>query len=355
MDYARFLRLRRPLWEDFGRRLDALGTRGAQGALRTARGRRRGAGTASYGEVEDLAFAYRQVLHDHALAATRFPGTGAARQLAALALAGTRRLTRRGAAWKGLRHFVLHAFPAAFHRQLGLLGVAAAVFGAASLLGLILAAVQPGLGNLLLGPRALAGLAEGRLWTESLTTTVPPAVASSGIATNNLSVALLAWSGGVLAGVVPLYLLLLNGLMLGGVIGITLRYSMAGELLGFVAAHGPLELTLIIVCAAAGLALGRALVTAGDLPRSEAMRQAGNDSLQVVLGCLPWFVVLALVEARVSPDPTLPVSLKVALGLGLELLFFAAALAPRALGDGDPDGHGYGDGDAAGGGGTDDR
>jgi len=325
LDYARFLRLRRPLWEDFARRLAALQDAGAR------RGRRSAA--TSYGEVEELAFAYRQVLHDHALAATRFPGTGAARRLAALALAGTHRLTRRSAPWRGLRHFVFHAFPAAFQRQLGLLALAAAVFGGSFLLGLVLSAVQPGLGNLLLGPRAIAGLEEGRLWTESLTTTVPPAVASSGIATNNLSVALAAWSGGVLAGVVPLYMLVLNGLMLGGVIGISLRYSMAGELLSFVAAHGPLELTLVVVAAAAGLGLGRALVEAGDVPRGEAMRQAGHDSLLVVLGCLPWFVVLAAVEARISPDPSLPVAFKAALGLGLVLLFFGAALAPHRAGD----------------------
>jgi uncharacterized membrane protein SpoIIM required for sporulation len=327
MDYGRFLRLRRPLWEEFGRRLERL-----RGVPARRRGQR-GPAAASYDEVERLAFAYRQVLHDHALAATRFPGTGAARQLAALALEGTHRLTLRRSRWRGLRHFALHAFPAAFHRQLGLLALATSVFGAACLLGLALSAVQPGLGKMLLGPRAIEGLADGRLWTESLTTTVPPAVASSGIATNNLSVALLAWSGGVLAGIVPLYVLILNGLMLGGVLGITLRYSMAGELLSFVAAHGPLELTLVMVAAAAGLSLGRALVSAGDRPRSEAMREAGNDSLQVVLGCLPWFVVLAIVEARISPDPAIPVALKVALGLGLELLFFGAALAPYRAGD----------------------
>lgn len=325
MDYARFLRLRRPLWEDFGRRLAVLQDAGGRRDRRSA--------TTSYGEVEELAFAYRQVLHDHALAATRFPGTGAARQLAALALAGTQRLTRRSPPWRGLRHFILHAFPAAFQRQLGLLGLAAAVFGGSFLLGLVLSAVQPGLGNLLLGPKAIAGLEEGRLWTESLTTTVPPAVASSGIATNNLSVALAAWSGGVLAGVVPLYMLVLNGLMLGGVIGISLRYAMAGELLSFVAAHGPLELTLVVVAAAAGLGLGRALVAAGDVPRAEAMRQAGHDSVLVVLGCLPWFVVLAVVEARISPDPSVPVAFKAALGLGLVMLFFGAALAPRRAGD----------------------
>ena len=334
MDYARFLRLRRPLWEDFGRRLEAMAMAMAMAQQEPrARRRRHGPAAPSYGEVEELAFAYRQVLHDHALAANRFPGTGAARQLAALALAGTRRLTRQSAPGRGLRHFVFHAFPAAFQRQLGLLGLSATVFGGSCLLGLVLAAVQPGLGDLLLGPKAIAGLAEGRLWTESLTTTVPPAVASSGIATNNLSVALAAWGGGVLAGVVPLYILVLNGLRLGGVIGITLRYSMAGELLSFVAAHGPLELTLIMVAAAAGLALGRALVAAGDLPRAEAMRRAGLDSLQVLLGCLPWFVVLAVVEARVSPDPSVPVAFKAALGSGLVLLFFGLALAPGRAGD----------------------
>jgi uncharacterized membrane protein SpoIIM required for sporulation len=327
MDYARFLRLRRPVWEDFARRLQ----RFRDLPLRRGGGRGVGGwGSSSYGEIEDLAFAYRQVLHDHALAASRFPGTGAARQLAALALEGTRQLTRHESpARRGLRHFIRHSYPAAFHRQLGLLGVAVSIFAAACLLGLVLSAVQPGLARLLLGPEAIAGLAEGRLWTEQLTTTVPPAVASSGIATNNLSVALVAWSGGVLAGIVPLYVLLLNGVMLGGVVGITMRYSMAGELLGFVAAHGPLELTLVMVAAAAGLGLGRALVGAGDGPRTAALRQAGHDSLQVVLGCLPWFVVLAIVEARVSPDPSLPVALKAGLGIGLELLFLGVALAPR--------------------------
>jgi uncharacterized membrane protein SpoIIM required for sporulation len=321
MDYARFLRLRRPLWEELEQRLWELDHRRAATAP----------GAMSYGDLERLAFAYRQVLHDHALAATRFPGTGAARQLALLALAGTRRLSgpsgppRR---WRALRLFALQTFPAAFRRQLGLLGVASLVFGAALLAGLAVSVLQPGLGKVLLGPRAIAGLEEGHLWTESLTTTVPPAVASSGIATNNLSVALVAWSGGVLAGIVPLYVLIMNGLLIGGVLGVTLRYAMAAEFLGFVAAHGPLEISLILVASAAGLALGRSLIAAGDRPRAEAMRQAGSDSLNVVLGCLPWFVVLAVVEARISPDSSVPVVFKVVLGVGLLLLFFATALAP---------------------------
>jgi len=314
MDYARFVRLRRPVWDVFERRLAA------------SRRRRRDQG---YEELEEMALRYRQVLHDHALAASRFPGTAAAGRLRSLALEGTRRLTGEGRERRGgLLHFFLRTFPRAFQRQLGVTGLALALFLLASLWGLVLAAARPALGLTILGPQAVQGLAEGRLWTNSLVTTVPPALSSSGIATNNLSVALMAWSGGVLAGLVPLYVILLNGLMLGAIVGVTLHYSMAGELLEFISAHGPLEITLVLVSAAAGLSLGRALVAAGDRPRALAVRDAGREALAVLLGCLPWFVVLALVEVLVSPSPELPVVLKLTVGLALESLFLALALRP---------------------------
>ena len=295
MDYARFIRLRRPLWDAF------------EGELAADKGLRK----AGYDRLEEMALRYRQVLHDHALAAARFPGTAAARRLQALALAGTRRLTGEGRRQPGVAAFFLRTFPAAFQRQRDLNLIALALFLLAVLWGLAMAVLRPELGLVFLGPDAVRGLEEGRLWTQSLVTTVPPSVSSSGIATNNITVALTSWGGGVLAGVVPLYIVLFNGLLLGAVAGVTLHYSMAGDLLRFIAAHGILELTLILVCSAAGLGLGRALVAAGDLPRPVALRAATSDALAVLLGCLPWFVVLALEGAflalalhPVRPEPT---------------------------------------------------
>jgi uncharacterized membrane protein SpoIIM required for sporulation len=315
MDYARFVRLRRPVWEGFEAQLAA--------TRRSLRG-------AGYGTLEDMALRYRQVLHDHALAGARFPGTAAARRLQSLALEGTRRLTgegRRGAAG-GLRTFFSRTFPRAFQRQLGLLGIAVALFLFAAAWGLTIGVLRPALGVSFLGPKAMRGLEEGKLWTESLVTTVPPSVSSSGIATNNISVALSAWSGGVLAGLVPLYVILLNGLMLGVLLGVTMHYSMAGDLLMFISAHGFLELTLILVSAAAGLSVGRALVAADDRPRALAVREAARGSLAVLLGCVPWFVILALVEVFISPSPGVPAGVKLTLGLALEGAFLALALRP---------------------------
>ncbi|MFP3939929.1 MAG: stage II sporulation protein M [Thermoanaerobaculia bacterium] len=314
MDYGRFVSTRSPLWDE----LEA-------GLERLARRRRE----LSHEELEALALRYRQVLHDHALAAARFPETAATRRLARLSLAATHRLVHREARGRrGPLHFVARTFPGAFRRHLPALGVAAALFAGGAVLGLFLAAVRPGLATAFLGPERVAGLERGELWTESLVTTTPPAIASSGIATNNLGVALTSWAGGATAGLVTLYVLLLNGFMLGALTGVTLHYGMAGALLEFVAAHGVLEITLILVASAAGLELARGLVGEGDRPRAETLGRAGRDSLRVLLGCLPWFVLLAVVETLVSPAPAVAAGTKLALGLALEAAFFALALNP---------------------------
>ena len=70
-------------------------------------------------------------------------------------------------------------------------------------------------------------------------------------------------------------------------------------------------------------------MVAADRPRSELLRAAGRDALVVLLGCLPWIVVLGLVEGFLSPHPGLPVASKIVLGLVLEGLFVAVAWNPR--------------------------
>ncbi len=314
MDYAAFLALREPGWRDFERRLEA------------AQARPRAVG---YEDLEELAVGYRQILHDNALAAARFPGTGAARMLQRLALDATRWLHREHREpGSGLLRFWRESFPRAFRRNRENTAAAVYVFLLGAAFGLGLAAVETSLATAMLGERTIAGLKDGHLWTESLVSTVPPAVSSSAIARNNLGVALSGWAGGALAGIGSLYILFLNGFLLGSIFGVTMHFSMARPLAEFVSAHGPLELTLIVVSAAAGLRMGRALVEATDAPRREALGRAGRDALTILLGCLPWFVPLGFVEGFVSPSPEVPASFKAAIGLGLVSLFLVSAWNP---------------------------
>lgn len=315
MDYGRFVRTRQPVWDEFERRL-----REAQdGAV------------LGHDGLEALAFRYRQVLHDHALASARYPETGSARRLWSLALAGTQWLQRDGGRRvPGLFAFYLRVFPRALRAIAGPLGVAVALFVSSAAIGLSMAIVQPGMGAVFLGPEAMAGLREGRMWTDALTSTVPPAVSSSSIATNNMGVAIVAWAGGALAGLGALWVVLMNGFMLGVVIGTTMPFDMTGRLLTFVAAHGPLEITLILVSAAAGLDMGRALVAAGDRPRAETARLSALRALVVLGGCLPFFLVLGFVEGFVSPSPEVAVTLKAALGAALWAAFALVAWNPSS-------------------------
>jgi uncharacterized membrane protein SpoIIM required for sporulation len=315
MDYRRFVELREPLWRDLEERL--------------ARARKK---SPSHEELEAAALAYRQVLHDHALAASRFAGTAGARRLRRLVFEATRYLSRPSRRWlPDPRRFFGRTLPRAFALHLPFLGAAVALFFGAALGGLLLAVSHPGLATSLLAPEALDDLAQGRLWTESLTTTVPPSVSSSRIATNNLSVALTAWAGGALAGFLSLWIVVLNGIHLGSVVGVTLHYSMAGELLEFVSAHGFLEITLILISAAGGMRLGWYLVAAVDEPRATVLARVGRESLSLLLGCLPWIVLLAAVEVLISPAPEIPAAAKVVLGLGLEAGFLSLVLRRRLV------------------------
>lgn len=313
MDYAAFLALRERSWTEF------------ELSLEEAQRRPR---AVSYEDLESLAVRYRQILHDGGLARARFPGTGAARRLADLSVLGTRFLYHDPQESSfSFRRFWTQTFPKAFTHNRQNLVAAVFLFAVGAVFGLGLAVVQTSLATAMMGPSTVEDLRNGRLWTESLVHSVPPSVSSSAIARNNLSVALVAWAGGALAGVGSIYILFLNGFLLGSVFGITLHYSLADRLLEFISAHGPLEITLILVSAAAGLRMGRAIVEASDLPRRDVLMTAGRDALIIVLGCLPWFVPLGFIEAFVSPSTEIPAGLKAAVGLSLLLLFLVTATA----------------------------
>ncbi len=322
MDYQRFAELRRDALDEF------------EQGLTTARRNPRALG---YRGLERLAFRYRQLLHDHALAASRFPGTALARRLRQLVLEGTHWLQRdTGDHLPSLGGFVSRTFPLACRRLLPLIGVVAGLFLLAGLFGYALTVVEPALGLAFLSPAAIEGLKHGRLWTESIFAVTPGAAVSSLIAVNNLKVALAGWAGGAAAGLGAFYIVSLNGLMLGAVLATTAHYSMTTSLLTFIAAHGPLEISMILVTSAAGLGVGRALVVAADRPRAELLQAAGRDALVVLLGCMPWILLLGFVEGFLSPSPEISLGFKVALGLLLEALFVIWAWNPLLAEDAVP-------------------
>ncbi len=161
---------------------------------------------------------------------------------------------------------------------------------------------------------------------------VPPALLSSKIFTNNLSVALVAWAGGALLGLLTLYLLVMNGAMFGSVLALASHFDLLDRLFAWIAAHGPLELFLIVVASTAGFELAWGQLAWRNRSRRETFAEAARSSMLLMAGTLPWFVLLGVVEGYVSPLKGLPTGAKGVLGLGLLLMFLAYALLPGRKG-----------------------
>ena len=265
-------------------------------------------------DLDDLGRTYRQVVSDLAIARRDFPEDELTATLNALAARAHLRLYRAPpSTWRRLGAFFTTDFARRLAAARGYVAVAAALLFLPGLL-------DPTLRNALV-PAAMRELMErGRTWTE-IEGPLRPLMASV-IFTNNIRISFLAFAGGVLAGLGTVYVLVFNGLFLGAVFGAAAFYGVGGLLGDFVSAHGYLELTCIAVAGAAGLRLGDGMLRPGLLRRREALVRGGRQSVELLLGTTPVFVLAGLVEGFVSPSG-LPTPYKVALGPLLWLIWAA--------------------------------
>jgi uncharacterized membrane protein SpoIIM required for sporulation len=91
-------------------------------------------------------------------------------------------------------------------------------------------------------------------------------------------------------------------------------YGLSGGLLTFTAAHGPLELSCIVLSGGAGLRLAWALLRPGDSSRRDALRLVGAQAIRVMLLVVPALGVAGIIEAFLSPTDA-PIAVKVTVGL----------------------------------------
>jgi uncharacterized membrane protein SpoIIM required for sporulation len=124
---------------------------------------------------------------------------------------------------------------------------------------------------------------------------------SSAVFTNNIQVSLLALAAGIALGLGTVFVLVYNGLVLGVVFGLTIDNGQGEPLLEQVASHGLLELSCIVVSAAAGLRVGEAILRPGRRRRSDALVDEARGAVETVLGTAPWLVLAGFVEGFVSP------------------------------------------------------
>ena len=148
----------------------------------------------------------------------------------------------------------------------------------------------------------------------------PSAQFASQVTTNNITVGVMAFASGILLCVPTVFVLVQNGINLGGAWGMFIAASQQPKFWGLIVPHGLLELTAVFIAGASGLRLGWTLIDPGDRFRGEALTEEGRRAIAIVLGLVVVFSFAGTVEGFVTGS-SLPTWVRVSVGVILELAF----------------------------------
>jgi len=281
----------------------------------------RGVSALSHRELQELGLLYRQTASD--LAAVREDASSKQLALYLNQLLGRgHNLIYHGHKTKvsAIVRFYGVTYPQIFRQTLPQTLLATAIFFVCGIASWAVAAHDPGFAHRLLGPDMMETIERREMWTDSIVTIKP--LASSGIMTNNLTVAFSAFAFGITAGLGTIWMMVFNGLLIGVIGAATWKAGMALQLWSFVAPHGVLELPAIFIAGGAGFEVARGMLFPGLLPRRQSLAQAGGRGARLLLGTIPLLIVAGVIEGFFSPSNA-PIFMK----FTLAAVLFAALLS----------------------------
>ncbi len=280
-------------------------------------------------ELQDTTRLYRALAGHLAYAQTFFAGTELTRILDALLARSHNHIYRSERPSRpALLEFFRRGYPALFQKNLRYFAAALYIFMAAGIFAALAYTVDERTAGLFLPANIIEDVRSGRMWTDEIFNVLPGSVASTAILTNNISVTFFAYGLGMAAGLGTVYIMALNGALLGVVIMMTSTHGMGYDLWSFVGAHGFIELFIVMVAGAAGLRTGMSLLAPGDLLRIDALKEGAREGALLVLGGAPVLVVAGFIEGYISPQNAIPGWLKIIFGLLLLALCCAWLARP---------------------------
>jgi uncharacterized membrane protein SpoIIM required for sporulation len=299
-----FIRLRE---KDWARLEQLLNSRGGRRALDAA-------------QVRELGVLYRAVISDLACARRDYEGQRVTIYLNQLLTRAHSYIYQEDVSdLKRFARYFSDTIPNTFRQSLRYTVTAFLLFVLPAIVAFRLAYANPDIAPTLGLEAQRDALANQTTWTDIPVQDRP--YASAFIMSNNIRIAILAFGGGMILGLFAAYLLAVNGILFGAVLGLAFHYGMGMELLDFVFAHGLLELSVIFISGGAGLQIGHALINPGRHTRRDAVNLAAQRAVPLIVLAIPALVVAGLIESFVSPTGD-PFVVKVLVGLGAVALLY---------------------------------
>lgn len=254
----------------------------------------------SRNEVRELARLYRRTAADLAIARQEVGDPLLVNYLNGLVGRAHGNIYRNeGSGFRSVLDFFRYEFPAVFRRTFRFTAAAFLLTIVFAAIGALMTSVDERFADAVV-PGIRQSVIAHHDWTLEINDANP--IHSALIQRNNISVCAMAFGGGMLAGLGTVYILLVNGLMLGIVVFLCTRYEFY-DILYFMSGHGVLELTAIFISGGAGLLLASALIAPGDLTRIDALVLKGRLAVTLMLGCATMLVFAGLIEGFISPAP----------------------------------------------------
>lgn len=285
MDQRRFVRDRSADWQRLETLLDRRNDGGAAGVFELGRLYRRATTDLAYARgrsFDERLQQYLNTLAGRAHARVYGRTAGGRGRIAAFFLAGFPREVRRS--WAPI------ALCALLTAVSAVIAYAVVEHNPAHAYALLPAALVPPAitrslhdGNFSFGPQASAAM-------------------SSLIITNNIRVAAAAFAAGIVTlGAGTIWLIALNGMMLGAFASLYERAGFGTDYWATIAPHGVIELTAIQIAGGAGLLLAGAALFPGRLRRIDAVAAAGRRAGVLVAGVAVMLCVAGTIEGFISP------------------------------------------------------
>lgn len=200
-----------------------------------------------------------------------------------------------------LRRFFGERFPQAVRSMLPELALCTALFSLGIFVSFLLVRLDPEWYFAFVAPELAGGRSPGAS-TEFLRGMLYHheesglSVFGAALFSHNAGIGILAFALGFAAGVPTAFLVFTNGLMLGAFLALYDERGLLVPLLGWLLPHGVPEIGAILLCGAAGFALGRAVIAPGARTVRDALVDSGRRGAVVVAGSVVLFLVAGFVE-----------------------------------------------------------
>lgn len=235
--------------------------------------------------------------------------------------------------WRDLRHFLLITFPSVYRKNIIYVIVSFLLFliplagtWSAILKNPEFAQLEMQPGQAIVPDTLWSYVEKKQMWTDELQHESP--AGSSFIATNNIRVSLLEFALGSTFGLGTIYILITNGISIGGAFAACHLHHMLHRLIAFVAPHGVFELSAIFIAGGAGLMLGKGMLFPGLLKRTDAMKRMAKEASILFLGTVPLLLIAGTIEGFISPRTDISQEYKFAVSFSTLIMLMLYLIYP---------------------------